>query len=227
MALIPAYNEGHRVAAVAKAAQKFLPTLVIDDGSSDDTAAHAESSGAEVFRQLPNQGKGVALRTGFRMALERGHAAVLTLDADGQHDPAQIPYFLEAWQTRHADLIIGSRNFKQMPPVRRFANTVGTWAFSWALGTHVPDNQSGYRLLSRRLIEALQDSNEQGFEFEVEMIVRCAQLDYPIDWVTIRTIYADETSHIQRGAHVKHFFRMVWQTRLARKKQQEKLQAKP
>ena len=221
LALIPAYNEGHRVTAVAQTATQFLPTLVIDDGSSDDTASHAERSGAEVFRQLPNQGKGVALRTGFQMALERGFEAVLTLDADGQHDPSEIPLFLEAWNARHADLIIGSRDFKQMPPVRRFANTVGTWAFSWALGTHVPDNQSGYRLLSRRLIESLQDSTEQGFEFEVEMIVRCAQLNYPIDWVTIRTIYADETSHINRSEHVKQFWRMVWQTRQKRKQQQQ------
>jgi len=219
LALIPAYNEGHRVAAVATAAHKLLPTLVVDDGSNDDTAEHAEGTPAEVFRQTPNQGKGAALRTGFRMAMERGYDAVLTLDADGQHDPAEIPKFQEAWQARHADLIIGSRDFRQMPPVRRFANTVGTWCFSWALGTHIPDNQSGYRLLSRRLIETLLDSKEQGFEFEVEMIVSCAHLGYPIDWVTIRTIYGDETSHIRRGEHVKQFFRMVWQTRQARKKQ--------
>lgn len=219
LALIPAYNEGHRVTAVARAARSQLPTLVVDDGSSDDTARHAEDSGAEVFRQVPNQGKGVALRTGFRLALERGVDAVLTLDADGQHDPAEIPAFVDAWKARHADLVIGCRDFRHMPPVRRFANTVGTWFFSWAVGTHIPDNQSGYRLLSRRLIEELQDSNEQGFEFEVEMIVRCVQRGYPIDWVTIRTIYADETSHIRRGEHVKQFFRMVWQTRQARRKQ--------
>jgi hypothetical protein len=100
-----------------------------------------------------------------------------------------------------------------MPPVRRFANTVGTWCFSWALGQHVPDNQSGYRLISRRLLEKLLDSQESGFEFEVEMIVTCVQNGFGLDSVPIRTIYGDEKSHIRRGHHVKHFFRVVWQTR--------------
>ena len=69
----------------------FLPVVVVDDGSTDDTAAQAEAAGAVVLRQVPNAGKGAALRAGFRYALEQGAPAVVTLDADGQHDPAEIP----------------------------------------------------------------------------------------------------------------------------------------
>ena len=213
LVLIPAYNEAERVAAVVEQSRAMLPVLVVDDGSMDNTAVKAESAGAEVLRQQPNQGKGVALRAGFRWALERDYAAVLTLDADGQHDPAEIPRFLEAFSARKSDLIIGSRDFSQMPFVRRLANSFGTWAFSWAMGRHIPDNQSGYRLISRRLMEAVLEGGETGFEFEVEMIVDCVQRNLELDWVPIRTIYAGESSHIQPLAHTIRFIQLVWRTR--------------
>ena len=95
LALIPAYDEGPRIGAVVEAASRHLPVVVIDDGSHDDTADRARAAGATVLAQLPNAGKGAALRMGFRHALDAGAPAVVTLDADGQHDPAEIPAFLE------------------------------------------------------------------------------------------------------------------------------------
>lgn len=213
LALIPAYNEAARIRAVVESACRFLPVLVVDDGSRDDTAAFAAAAGAEVLMQRPNQGKGAALRSGFRRAMTEGREAVITLDADGQHDPEEIPAFLKAYSAARADLIIGARDFSRMPPVRRLANTLGTWLFSWAMGQQIRDNQSGYRLISRRLMEAMLASGESGFEFEVEMIVTAARLGLPIGWVNIRTIYAGETSHIQPGKHAANFLRVVWQTR--------------
>jgi len=213
LALIPAYNEARRVSTVVTTACQYLPVLVVDDGSTDDTAAVATLSGATVLSQRPNQGKGVALETGFLKAIAEGYAAVLTLDADGQHDPAEIPKFLQAYQEQEVDLIIGARDFSQIPPVRRVANTLGRWSFSWAVGRPVQDNQSGYRLISRRLMEAMLASQEHGFQFEVEMIVVCVQKGYALDWVPIRTIYAGESSHIQPLQHVVEFTRMVLQTR--------------
>jgi glycosyltransferase involved in cell wall biosynthesis len=214
--LIPAYNEARHVADVVTAARRHAPVLVVDDGSSDDTAVRAEIAGASVLRQIPNQGKGAALRAGFRQALQTGCRAVVTLDADGQHDPSELPRFIEAYTARSADLIIGARDFRQMPPTRRIANLVGQWSFSWALGMPVRDNQSGYRLISRRLMEALLGSAEQGFEFEVEMIVVCGQRHYLLEWVPIRTIYGDQGSHIQPWRHTVNFFRVVWKTRMGR-----------
>ena len=213
VALVPAYNEGARVAAVVTGARRHLPVLVVDDGSTDDTAAQASAAGAELLRQVPNQGKGAALRAGFRRALAADCAAVVTLDADGQHDPAEIPAFLARFAAGGAELVIGARDFRGMPPVRRFANTVGRRCFSWAVGHDVRDNQSGYRLVGRRLMAAMLESTEHGFEFEVEMIVVCVQRGFRLDWVPIRTIYGDEKSHIRKAHHVKHFFRLVWQTR--------------
>jgi len=214
LVLIPAYNEATRLAPVVIGALSQLPVLVVDDGSTDNTAAVADSAGAAVLPQIPNQGKGAALRAGFQWALDKGYGAVLTLDADGQHDPAEIPNFLQAYRADQADLIIGSRDFDLMPLVRRLANSLGRRIFSWALGQYVPDNQSGYRLISHRLMEAMLASGEQGFEFEVEMIVVCMQQGFKLDWVPIRTIYAGESSHINPLQHTINFLRVVRQTRL-------------
>jgi glycosyltransferase involved in cell wall biosynthesis len=213
VALIPAYEEGPRIGAVVEAARAHLPVIVVDDGSFDDTAVRAETSGASVIRQVPNAGKGAALRAGFRHALEAGCAAVITLDADGQHDPDDIPTFLETFHDRRPELVIGQRAFGEMPPIRRLSNTLGGLTLSAALGRNVPDNQSGYRLIGRVLMRAMLESDESGFEFEVEMIARAIALGLPIEWVPIRTIYAGEPSHIEPWRHFREFLRVTAKAR--------------
>jgi glycosyltransferase involved in cell wall biosynthesis len=214
IALIPAHDEAPRITAVISAARAVLPVIVVDDGSTDATAARAREAGAEVIEQRPNQGKGMALRTGFGRALADGADAILTLDADGQHDPAEIPLFLDAWSADpRPDLVIGRRNFRSMPPSRRMSNELGGRAFSWAVGRPIPDNQSGYRLVSRRLAEATLASDEPGFAFEVEQITTCIRMGGTIAWVPIRTIYAGAPSHIRPLAHLREFVRIVRQAR--------------
>ena len=213
VALIPAYQEGPRVGAVVTAARRHLPVVVVDDGSTDDTRAAAAAAGAEVLRQEPNAGKGAALRAGFGHALQAGFDAVVTLDADGQHDPDEIPRFLEAFATRRPELIIGERDPREMPAVRHVANVLGGTALALALGRRVPDNQSGYRLIGRTLMRAMLDSEERGFEFEVEMIARCVALGLPMESVRIRTIYAGEPSHIQPWRHFTQFLRVTRKAR--------------
>jgi hypothetical protein len=100
-----------------------------------------------------------------------------------------------------------------MPPVRRLSNVIGGWAFSWAVGRDVPDNQSGYRLVSCRLAEATLASDEPGFAFEVEQITTCVRMGGTIAWVPIRTIYAGAPSHIRPLAHLREFVRIVRQAR--------------
>lgn len=219
LAVIPAYNEAERIGDVITRTMQHLPVLVVDDGSKDETAGVARLIGAEVIGQTHNLGKGAALITGFKYAVENQYDAVLTLDADGQHDPVEIPLFLEAF-AQGADLVIGQRDFKKMPFPRNYSNAVGTWLFSRALGEYCPDNQSGYRLHSRRMVEASLTSEESNFEFEVEIIVRCVSLGYKLAWVPIKTIYAGERSHIKPLRHARHFMRIVRETRtmMAQKK---------
>ncbi len=215
LAIIPAYEAAHLVGPVIEGALQHLSVLVVDDGSSDDTSGAARESGAEVLRQEPNQGKGAALKRGFQHALDAGYDAVLTLDADGQHDPAEIPKFLGAWKSDAPDLVIGARDFSEMPWVRRLSNTIGRWSLSKAVGRDIPDNQSGYRLLSRRLVTEMLSSGEAGFEFEVDMVLVCLKRDWPMHWVPIRTIYEGKGSHISPIDHVVSFFRVVARARKA------------
>ena len=217
LALIPAHNEAPRVAAVIQGARRWLDVLVVDDGSADGTAAVAGAAGATVIEQPRNLGKGEALKTGFRRALADGAAAVVALDADGQHDPAEIPAFLAARERTGAELVIGVREFRDMPPARRLANLLGKRVLHWATGEEIPDNQSGYRLVGRRLMEAALTSEEPGFGFEVEMIVECARRGWRIAWVPIRTIYAAEKSHINPVTHLGRFLRLAWRIRVGRR----------
>jgi glycosyltransferase involved in cell wall biosynthesis len=215
IAIIPAYNEHDHIQAVVSAARQHLPVWVVDDGSRDDTAVLAEAAGARVVRQMPNQGKGAALVAGFRLCLAEGLDAAITLDADGQHDPAEIPLFLESFARRPVALIIGQRNYAQMPLLRRTSNTFGRMMISLALGQYIPDNQSGFRLIARPLLELMANSPEKGYELEVDMITLCLKNRLGLAWVPIRTIYAGQASHIRKWHHLVHYFRITakaWRT---------------
>ena len=167
-----------------------------------------------VLRQRPNQGKGAALRRGFRQALDDGVDAVVTLDADGQHDPAEIPALPRGaggGARGRSSSSGGATSGRCHPPGG--CEQLGRKAFSWAVGQDVPDNQSGYRLIGRRLMAEMLESRESGFEFEVEMITMALRRDWPIAWVPIRTIYG-APSHIRPVPHLRHFLRA---TRAARR----------
>jgi glycosyltransferase involved in cell wall biosynthesis len=204
---------------VAALAAQGLRVLVVDDGSGDDTAERARAAGARVLSLSPNRGKGAALRAGFEEALSPGTfprcEAILTLDGDGQHDPSEVPALLKAWRDEGADLVVGARDYLQMPPIRWFTNSLSKLLFSWAVGEKIPDNQSGYRLRTRRLAEADLASTEQGFAFEVEEIAICVGRGYGLAWVPIKTIYGTETSDIKVWSHLVSFLRV---TRRARRR---------
>jgi glycosyltransferase involved in cell wall biosynthesis len=211
--LIPAHNEADNIDRIVRAASKFLPVWVVDDGSTDDTADLAEKAGAIVFRQNPNQGKGAALRFGFQQAIKLGCRGLITLDGDGQHDPEEIPAFLAELGNSQVDLIIGFRQFRDMPLMRRIGNSIGRILFSMVLGQSVQDNQSGYRYISRRLMQAALLSGHPGFEFEVEMIAICTRRSFLLKEIPIKTIYYEEgKSHIKPGKHIIGFFKLLWQT---------------
>lgn len=210
LAIIPAWNEAPRIGRIVEGARAFLPVLVVDDGSTDGTAEVARAAGATVVQHPHNQGKGAALKTGFAWALEHGYDAIITLDADGQHDPAEIPKFLAALEAGAGDLTIGRRQFSRMPWPRWWSTPLGTVLLSLALGRYIPDNQSGYRLITRQALEAFRLTST-GFEMEVEMIAEAIRLGFPIGWVPIRTIYGiGKRSYFHPVKDTLRFLRMVW-----------------
>jgi glycosyltransferase involved in cell wall biosynthesis len=147
--------------------------------------------------------------------------AILTLDGDGQHDPSEVPSLLKAWRDEGADLVVGARDYLQMPPIRWFTNTLSKALFSWAVGERIPDNQSGYRLRTRRVADADLASTEQGFAFEVEEIAICVGRGYKLAWVPIKTIYGTETSDIKVWSHFVSFLRVTWRARGRARRERE------
>lgn len=147
LVVVPAYNEATTIQPVLASVQaKGFPVLVVDDGSIDTTYDVARHSGALVVRHVINRGLGAALRTGFAFALSEGYDAVVTLDADGQHDPEEIPQLL-APLAEGADVVIGTRMREAMPIVRQVYNAAGALLTSSLFGGALLDSQSGYRAL--------------------------------------------------------------------------------
>lgn len=215
--LMPAYNEAPYIADVVRSALKYAPVVVIDDGSTDGTAATAAMAGAKVLQHATNRGKGKALNTGFAYAVQRKVAAAITLDADGQHDPDEIPRFLEAFQAGLGDIIIGQRDFSRMPAKNQFGNRVGTFLLSLAMGRPIPDNQSGYRLLSRPVLERVRTSATR-FEAEVELLLRAQLAGFRIAWIPIKTIYTAKVSHFRPLHDSWLFLKMTWRIWRARRR---------
>lgn len=209
--LIPALNAERTVAQVVVDARKELePVVVIDDGSSDATGEVARATGATVLRHDVNRGKGGALKTGFAWALERGFDGVITLDADGQHLPGEIPKFIDARAQTGADLIIGGRAhlFGGMLPRRRNANRFSAWTISIAAGVRVTDSQSGFRFYSADLLRKLK-LRTNGFDMESEVIVRAGRGGLKIVTIDIDLGFVDglSTSHYKP---LKDTLRIAW-----------------
>lgn len=206
LALIPAYNEEERIGKVVKKTLKYCDVIVIDDGSMDDTGKRAEEKGAFVIKHEKNRGKGDALITGFNYALKNNYDIIITLDADGQHDPSEIPNFLK--KIDKYDIIIGARNFKEMPFPRRISNTITTSLLSLRTHQKIGDSQSGYRLIKTDVLRGL-DFETKRFILESELLVRAK---CRIGNVRIKTIYAGEKSHINNLKDTIKFIKFLIQS---------------
>ena len=211
--LIPAYNEEKRIAAVVREVRDYCPdVIVIDDGSPDDTDKVAAETGATVLEHVHNQGKGAALQTGFDYARTHGFDLAITMDADGQHAPSDIPAFLQAYERTHSPVLVGNRmgNVAGMPWLRRVVNRFMSDLLSRVMGQHVPDSQCGFRLYHRSAFpEGPYDAHSQRFAAESEILLRLALQGRKIGAVTIQTIYGDEKSKINPFTDTLRFFRML------------------
>jgi len=212
--LIPALNAAQTLSEVLLKVHSFVPpecVFVVDDGSTDETSLIARESGACVVRHAENRGKGAALRSGFeRILAETRYQRVITMDADLQHDPAEIPKFVLRWNAGGADVIIGSRRRigSGMPIHRMLSNTITSLLVSARAGVVVRDSQSGYRCISRKVLSAVEFSSD-GFEAETEMLIKAARRGFMIDFVPIATIYRNEPSHMTHWQTTKRFLQVL------------------
>ena len=216
-ALIPCLDAGRTVGSVVEGVRAFVETvLVVDDGSADASVDAAQASGAEVLRQPRNLGKGAALRRGFAQLGERGFTHVVTLDADGQHLPSEVPGILEFSERKPDALIIGARRrdgVHEIAPIKRFGNDFADGWVERAGGPALKDSQSGFRVYPLlALKEVLRDVRGARFEFESEVVILACRRGVEIDSIDIEVHYPppeERHSHYRPWLDTLRIIRMV------------------
>jgi len=197
--VIPCFNEGATIAALVSEARQHLATvIVVDDGSTDDTAAQALGAGATVTRHGRNCGKGAALKTGFSAALKGGFKWALAMDGDGQHKPQDLPAFFRCAEQTDARLVVGNRmhDARAIPWLRRQVNRWLSRRISERAGQVMPDSQCGYRLVNLKAWAGLHLKTTH-FETESEMLLAFARAGHPIRFVPIQVVGQGPHSHIR------------------------------
>ncbi len=206
LAVIPCYNDGKHIGEVIEKVKKHnKDVLVVDDGSTDNNGV-IKREGVDVIRMERNMGKGVALKAGFGYAVKNNFDAVITIDADGQHNPSEIPKFLVS----DADIIIGNRmwNLEHMPLSRIIANKFSSFVLSLICRQRILDSQSGYRFIKTDVLRKVK-VDESGYMAETEFLIKASRAGFKVRYVPIETIYGAESSYINPFSIVVDFIRVV------------------
>ena len=195
--VIPAYQAAGTVAAVVAGARAIAPVYLVDDGSTDGTGDVGRGSGVTVLKHETNRGKGAALATGIAAALAGGADVIVTLDADGQHPPAEIPRLLAPIVAGQADLVLGARErTAAMPFGRRITNWVSARLATRIAGQGVSDAQTGFRTFTRAVAERVRPTGHR-FDYEAAFLLGACDAGFRVTCVAIPTIYDGATSHFR------------------------------
>jgi glycosyltransferase involved in cell wall biosynthesis len=180
--LIPAYNAEKTLGSVLEKTRPLgMDTVVVNDGSEDATKRVAVEYGTLLLEHPSNLGKGAALRTGFNDILEKGYQVVITLDADGQHNPSEIPSLLRVFQGVKPDILIASRagEFDRMTFLRRFWNRLGARAVARLCHSDITDSQSGFRLIRVEILKEITLLTS-GYDMELELLIKACKKDFNV-----------------------------------------------
>ena len=213
--LLPAFNCAHTLPGlIAKIACQapIASILVVDDGSTDGSFDAVRKAGAIALRLPENRGKGAALHTGFQYARANGFDAVVTLDADSQHDPSDLRAFLDS----NADLALGCRDFQRgvMPFWRILSNRLTSFVVRRVTGKNIIDSQCGYRKVVLWALEGFTPCYE-GYQYETELLLYVARNDEAVvENVPVKTLYNGQASHIRHFRDMRQFIvaviRSLW-----------------
>ena len=212
--LIPAYNAAETLPALFERTLPVLPKeniFLVNDGSTDGTQQIAEKYGVIVTSHKTNYGKGAALQTGFDAILKNNFDAVITMDADLQHRPEDIPRFIEMFTLTKCDIIIGSRlhNKQGMPIHRIVSNTITTGLVRLRTGVSISDSQSGFRFITHKVLQNIK-LQSTGFEAETEFLIKAAAFGYSFGSIPIQTIYAGEKSNMTHLQTTINFIKVLF-----------------
>ncbi|MFZ5981330.1 MAG: glycosyltransferase family 2 protein [Candidatus Zixiibacteriota bacterium] len=212
LVVVPAYNAAQHLPELIARCRRILgdnDLLFVNDGSTDASLDILKREGVSYITYLDNRGKGAALQTAFAYALEQDYRSVLTLDADLQHPPEEIPDFIRADNGR--TVLVGTRrmNLKIMPFGRWLSNNLTSIIVSVFSSARVRDSQSGFRLIP---VEALRlvPLKCVGYDFESELLFKIGALGYPVSEVPISTIYDGSRSFINPYKDTLRFIRQIW-----------------
>jgi glycosyltransferase involved in cell wall biosynthesis len=228
-AVIPAYQDEKHIADIARRTRERLDhVLVVDDGSTDQTAQRAREAGAEIIVHAENQGKGEAIKTGLAHWLRAPNSSssgrdrqitwVILLDSDGQHLPEEIDRFLSAAASvTRPTFFIGNRmnDVARMPFIRRVVNRCMSSQISRICGQRIPDTQCGFRMVHRQMVPELLGGGHR-FDYETEVLIIASRKGYRIESVPITTVYSDEVSKIHPLRDAVRFFKLMWRYRKLR-----------
>lgn len=195
VAVIPAYNEETRIGQVIRDARRHADrVVVVDDGSFDRTAEIAQRENIVLVRHIENSGAGAATMTGIEAARALGATCVITLDADGQHDPGDIPLLLKPVREGRADIVFANRfgQRNRIPLIRRVANALGNVITWMTTGMWVQDSQCGFKVFGPKALQEV-DIRMSGFEFCSEIVREAAQHQWRVVQIPTKVLYSDYT----------------------------------
>lgn len=197
--IIPALNADETIGNVVRDALKHVNKVIVaDDGSSDNTASEAADAGAEVIILGENRGKGFALQVLFRKASEYGYTSVISMDADGQHDPADIPLFIDVFNSHPLDIVVGSRMHEKekIPRARYNSMHIARFYISLAANQFIEDTQCGFRLYPLSSLNRMNLTTGK-YITETEILIKAGDMGLHIRFVNVRTIYGAIKSHFR------------------------------
>ncbi|HEX9917175.1 MAG TPA: glycosyltransferase family 2 protein [candidate division Zixibacteria bacterium] len=211
--IIPAYNASTTLEKLISQLTNYVPPkdiIVIDDGSMDDTYKIAKDKGAVIIQHEKNKGKGVALKTGFEYCLNHNYSGIITMDADLQHDPKFVQDFLKMAKSSNYGIIIGTRqmNLKIMPLDRYLTNKICSIIISILSGKTIHDSQSGYRWISKEVLEKVNLSSRR-YDLESEILIKAGRGNFEIGEVEISTIYEKSKSFINPFVDTGRFIKVL------------------
>ena len=212
LVVVPAYNAADYLPELIERTLKYVcPSnfLIVNDGSTDSTLELLKKHRVNYISFPVNRGKGAALKAGFNHAVKNGYRSVLTLDADLQHLPEEIPAFFAMDDGEH--LIIGTRhiNLKIMPAARWFTNNLSSIVISIFSGSRMRDSQSGFRLIPVSLIRKMPLQMVR-YDFESEMLFKAGAIGCPVAEISISTVYEESPSYINPFKDSTRFIRQIW-----------------
>ena len=212
--IVPALNAAPSLPKVISGLRISVPSAVIigvDDGSTDATRAIMNDSCDLVLVHEVNQGKGVALKTAFKEVIDRAFAATITIDSDGQHDPAYARPIAEALD--NYDVVVGTRSREgtRMPFHRRISNAISTRAISMCAGCAIPDAQSGFRAIRTEVLKRVNPPGTR-YEYETAFLIQAARAGFRLGAVSIPTIYG-APSYFREFEDAMRIVKTIWNNR--------------